>query len=55
MFKLDFPYVYSEELPRQLIHREIEFVTDVVLGGQPISKIPYRMSTTEMKELKVQL
>ncbi|XP_028054434.1 uncharacterized protein LOC114258647 [Camellia sinensis] len=51
----DFPDVFLDELPGQLVDREIEFTTDVILGTQPISKTPYRMSTTEMKELKTQL
>lgn len=50
-----FPDVLLEELPRQLIDREIEFVIDVIPGTQPISKTPYCMSTTEMEELKVHL
>ncbi|XP_075515845.1 uncharacterized protein LOC142550652 [Primulina tabacum] len=35
--------------------REVEFVIDIVLGTAPISKAPYRMAPTEMKELKSQL
>ncbi|XP_028107291.1 uncharacterized protein LOC114306274 [Camellia sinensis] len=49
------PDVFPEELPGQLIDREIEFTIDIVLGTQPISKTPYRMSPVEMKELKHQL
>ncbi|XP_028111276.1 uncharacterized protein LOC114309697 [Camellia sinensis] len=51
----DFPDVFSDELPSQLVIREIEFTIDVILGTQPISKTPYRMSTIEMKELETQL
>ncbi|XP_028094961.1 uncharacterized protein LOC114294970 [Camellia sinensis] len=51
----EFLDVFSEELPGQLIDREIEFIIEVALGTQLISKTPYRMSQAEMKELKVQL
>lgn len=51
----EFPDVFPEELPGQLIEREIEFIIEVAPGTQPISKTPYRMSPAEMKELKVQL
>ncbi|XP_028108307.1 uncharacterized protein LOC114307123 [Camellia sinensis] len=51
----DFPNVFPNDLPGKLIDREIEFTIDIVPGTQPISKTPYRMSTSELKELKVQL
>ncbi|XP_028108226.1 putative wall-associated receptor kinase-like 11 [Camellia sinensis] len=51
----DFPDVFPDELPGQLVDREIEFTIDVIPGTRPISKTPCLMSTTEMKELKVQL
>lgn len=51
----DFPDVFPEELPRELVDREIEFTIDIMPGTQPLSKTPYRMSPTEMKELKIQL
>ncbi|KAL7224708.1 hypothetical protein ACSBR1_026067 [Camellia fascicularis] len=51
----DFLDVFPDELPSQLVDREIEFAIDVIPGTQPISKTPYRMSTIEMKELKTQL
>ncbi|XP_028113953.1 uncharacterized protein LOC114311997 [Camellia sinensis] len=51
----DFPDVFPDELPSQLVDREIEFTIDVIPGTQPISKTPYHMSTTKMKELKTQL
>lgn len=47
-----FPDVFPNELLGDLIDREIEFTIDVVPGTQPISKTPYRMSTSELKELK---
>ncbi|KAL7243244.1 hypothetical protein ACSBR1_015619 [Camellia fascicularis] len=51
----EFPNVFPNELPDDLIDREIEFTIDVVPGTQPISKTPYRMLTSELKELKIQL
>ena len=47
--------VFPEDLPGLPPSREIEFVIDLVPGTAPISKVPYRMSPTELKELKVQL
>lgn len=47
--------VFPNELPGDLIDREIKFTIKVVPGTQPISKTPYRMSTSELKEQKVQL
>ncbi|XP_028124252.1 uncharacterized protein LOC114321268 [Camellia sinensis] len=51
----DFLDVFPDELLGQFVDREIEFTIDVIPGTQPISKTSYRMSTTEMKELKTQL
>lgn len=51
----DFPDAFPNDLPGDLIDREIEFTIEVTPGTQPISKTPYRMWTTELKELKVQL
>ncbi|XP_028059890.1 uncharacterized protein LOC114263524 [Camellia sinensis] len=49
----DFPDVFPNDLLGDLIDREIEFTIDVTPGTQPISKTPYRMLTTELKELKL--
>jgi hypothetical protein len=51
----DFPDVFPEELPEMPPEREVEFVIDLLLGTDPISKQPYRMSVEELKELKKQL
>ncbi|XP_028108641.1 uncharacterized protein LOC114307430 [Camellia sinensis] len=51
----EFPNVFPEELPRELVDREIEFTIEVLPGTQAISKTPHRMSPVEMKELKIQL
>ncbi|XP_028106544.1 uncharacterized protein LOC114305629 [Camellia sinensis] len=51
----EFPDVFLEELPGDLIDCEIELVIDIVPSTQPISKAPYIMSPVEIKELKIQL
>jgi hypothetical protein len=51
----DFPDVFPEELPGMPPEREVEFVIDLLPGTAPISKMPYRMSVEELKELKQQL
>jgi hypothetical protein len=35
--------------------RDVEFITDLLPGTAPISKIPYMMFVDELKELKKQL
>ncbi|XP_073018728.1 uncharacterized protein [Primulina eburnea] len=51
----DFPDVFADDVTGLPPDREVEFVIDVVPGTTPISKDPYRMAPTEMKELKNQL
>ncbi|XP_073018702.1 uncharacterized protein [Primulina eburnea] len=51
----DFPDVFADDVTGLPPDREVEFVIDVVPGTTPISKAPYRMAPTEMKELKNQL
>ncbi|XP_075489521.1 uncharacterized protein LOC142528364 [Primulina tabacum] len=43
------------DVPGLPLDREMEFVIDLIPGTTPISKAPYRMAPTEMKELKNQL
>ena len=50
-----FPDVFSEDLPGLPPDREVEFTIDLVPSIGPISKAPYRMAPTELKELKEQL
>ena len=50
----EFPDVVPKELLGELVDREIEFTIETMPGTQPISKTPYRMAATEMKELKKQ-
>ena len=51
----EFPDVFPKELPGLPPEREIEFAIKVAPGTKPISKAPYRMSLTELKELRVQM
>ncbi|KAD5961899.1 hypothetical protein E3N88_13372 [Mikania micrantha] len=51
----EFPDVFPEKLPGIPPDREVEFTIDLVPGAESISKAPYRMAPTELKELKEQL
>ena len=51
----EFLEVFSKELPGLPPDREIEFKIDLIPGTAPISKAPYRMAPSELKELKSQL
>ena len=42
-------------MPGLSLDREIEFVIDLLPNTAPISKAPFRIESSEMKELKVQL
>jgi hypothetical protein len=48
----EFPNVFPEELPGMPPDRDIEFVIELKPGTTPIYKIPYRMATPELAELK---
>ncbi|KAH9303963.1 hypothetical protein KI387_008367, partial [Taxus chinensis] len=47
--------VFPEELPGLPPKREFDFTIEIKPGTEPISKAPYRMTTTELVELKAQL
>ncbi|XP_052484850.1 uncharacterized protein LOC128039950 [Gossypium raimondii] len=47
--------VFLEELSGLPPTREVEFVIELVPGTTPILVTPYKMASTELKELKVQL
>ena len=47
--------VFPEELPGLPPEREVDLAIKVVHGSTPISRVPYRMAPTELKELKTQL
>ena len=51
----EFPDVFPKELPRVPPKREVDLSIEVVQGTTPISRAPYRMAATELKELKAQL
>ncbi|XP_070017377.1 uncharacterized protein [Nicotiana sylvestris] len=51
----DFPDVFPTNLSGMPPDKDIDFGIDLVLGNQPISIHPYRMTPTELKELKEQL
>ncbi|KAI6702762.1 hypothetical protein NL676_011898 [Syzygium grande] len=51
----NFPDVFPQELPGLPPVREVEFVIELAPGTEPISQPPYRMSLSELKELKVQM
>ncbi|GJZ43187.1 putative reverse transcriptase domain-containing protein [Tanacetum coccineum] len=51
----DFPEVFPEELPGLPPSRQVEFRIDLVPGGEPVARAPYRLAPSKMKELSVQL
>ena len=46
----DFIDVFSDELTGSLVDREIDFYIGLNSSTRPISKAPYRMSTSELKD-----
>ena len=51
----EFLDVFPEELPGVPPEREVDLSIEVIQGTTPISRAPYRMAPTELKELKTQL
>ena len=51
----EFSDVFPDDLPSLPPDRELEFEIELLPGSAPISIPPYRMTPTELKELKVQL
>ena len=51
----EFLDVFPEELPSLPSEREVDFSIEVVQGTTPISRAPYCMASTKLKELKTQL
>jgi hypothetical protein len=51
----EFPEVFPDEIPDVPPERELEFSIDLIPGMKPISMAPYRMSASELAELKKQL
>jgi hypothetical protein len=51
----DYPDLFPKELPGMPPGRDVEFVIDLLPGTSPISKRPYRMSSDQLQELKVEI
>jgi hypothetical protein len=51
----EFLEVFSDDITKLQSEREVEFAVDLVPGMSPISIAPYRMSASELSELKKQL
>ncbi|XP_058768128.1 uncharacterized protein LOC131641848 [Vicia villosa] len=51
----EFPEVFPDEIPDVPPERDVEFAIDLVPGTRPVSMAPYRMSASELAELKKQL
>jgi len=51
----EFPEVFPDEIPDVSPEREVEFSIHLVPGTKPVSMAPYRMSASELAELKKQL
>src|SRR6185312_9325667 len=51
----EYPDVFPEDLPGMPPDRDIEFVIELQPGTAPISRRPYRMTPSELAELKIQL
>jgi hypothetical protein len=51
----EFADIFLKELPRMPLERDLEFTIDLKLGTKPIARMPYRMSTPELQDLKMQL
>ena len=51
----EFPDVFPDDLPGLPPDRQIEFTIELAPGTEPVSKAPYRMAPSEMRELAKQL
>ncbi|GKA19787.1 reverse transcriptase domain-containing protein [Tanacetum coccineum] len=51
----DFPEVFPEELPGLPPPRQVEFRIDLVPEAAPVTRAPYRLAPSKMKDLSVQL
>jgi hypothetical protein len=49
------PILGLNKLPGMPPERDLEFTIDLKLGTEPIERMPYRMLTPELQELKMQL
>jgi hypothetical protein len=51
----DFSEVFPDEIPDVHPEKEVKFLIDLIPGTKPVSMTPYRMSASELAELKKQL
>ncbi|GKD63057.1 putative reverse transcriptase domain-containing protein [Tanacetum coccineum] len=51
----DFPKVFPEDFLGHPLTRQVEFQIDLIPGAAPVARAPYRLATSEMKELSDQL
>ena len=51
----EFPDVFPEELPGIPLERGVDLSIEIVPGTTPISRTPYRMTHSKLKELRLQL
>nr|GEW81659.1 putative reverse transcriptase domain-containing protein [Tanacetum cinerariifolium] len=51
----DFPEVFPEEFPGLPPPKQVDFRIDLVAGDAPVTRAPYRLASSEMIELSVQL
>jgi hypothetical protein len=51
----EYKYVFQEEVSSLPPRRDIDFSIELLPGVVPMSRTPYRMSTPEIIELKLQL
>ncbi|GJU93034.1 putative reverse transcriptase domain-containing protein [Tanacetum coccineum] len=52
---LDFPEVFLDDLSGLPPPRQVEFQIDLVPGATPVARTPYRLASSQMKELAKQL
>lgn len=48
----EFLEVFPNDISELPAEREFEFLIDLILGTRPVSMVPYRMSASELLELK---
>ncbi|GKB64171.1 putative reverse transcriptase domain-containing protein [Tanacetum coccineum] len=51
----DFLEVFPDDLPRLPPPRQVEFRIELIPGAAPVARAPYRLASSEMKELSDQL
>ena len=51
----EFPYVFPKELPDFPPEKKVDMFIEILSGTTPISRAPYHMAPTELKELKTQV